>query len=104
MRVFRCAVLVVGTFFFCVGLVWAAQGGARESYGLVMAPAAVMLAWVGSMEWRLRSKVSQRLCDNVRPDMKDRMTRIESHIYDLLRERKIKPTMDPPEEIRNNRQ
>ena len=60
------------------------------------------LAWLGSFEWRLKNKVSLRTFDATIVPMQKGQERIESHLYDLLKERCITPTMDVPENIKNN--
>ena len=51
----------------------------------VIAPGAILLAWVGSMEWRLRNKVSGDRFD----DFIHRLDRIENKI-DKLNGKEIK--------------
>ena len=99
--------LLIGSLFFLVGGVcWASNGGSVLEGLFVIAPAGVVLAWVGSMEWRLRSfnnvKVNQKYCDEFRGVMKGQMDRMESHIYDLLKAQGVEPSREPPEEIKNH--
>jgi hypothetical protein len=70
--------------------VWAELGGAT---GFVVL--------IGSIEWRMRNKVSQKTFDATIKPMQKGQERIESHLYDLLKERHIIPTRDVPENIKN---
>lgn len=57
---------------------------------------------IGWFEVRVRGKVSHRTFDATIIPMQKREERIESHLYDLLKERHITPTMDVPDGIKNN--
>lgn len=59
---------------------------------------ALPLVWMGSFEWRLRNKVGK---DRF-ADLQTQMNRIESHQWDMLKAQNIKPSVEPPEEIKNN--
>ena len=63
---------------------------------------AIMGLWMGSGELRLRNKVSTRECDTRYNHLINQNTRIESHLWDIMRERGIKPSMEPPDNIKNN--
>ena len=68
----------------------------------IFAPAAIAMAWIGSLEWRLRNKVNHKLLDaNIKP-MQEQVNRIESHLWQLLQNQGIKPQIEPPDEIKNN--
>lgn len=64
----------------------------------IVAPGVIFLAWVGSFEVRLRGKVSRNEFDHVVAQG----NRLESHIWDIMKAQGIKPTVEPPEEIKNN--
>ena len=57
------------------------------------------LMFLGSIELRLRSKVSRHEFTI----LKDQMIRCESHQWDIMKAMKITPTMEPPEIIMNGR-
>lgn len=61
-----------------------------------------MLGFFGSLEWRIRSKVSHKTFDAIIRIVTEQNKRLESHIWDIMREMKIQPSMEPPEEIKNN--
>jgi len=55
----------------------------------LLAPIALPLAWMGSLEWRLRSKVSDKRFDDYKGYIKERfdgqkkqLDRIENHLND----------------------
>jgi len=104
--ILRRLLLVAALFFLIGGICWASNGGTTLSGMFVIAPAGVVLAWVGSMEWRLRNvnsaKVSQKYCDEFRTIMKGQMNRMESHMYDLLKAQGVKPSVEPPEEVKKH--
>ena len=62
----------------------------------------IPLAALGWVEVRIRGKVSHKTFDATIIPMQEGQKRIESHLYDLLKERRITPTMDVPDEIKNN--
>ena len=64
----------------------------------VVAPGVVLLAWVGSFEWRLRNKVGRNEFNHVVAQN----NRLESHIWDIMKAQNITPTIEVPEEIKNN--
>lgn len=64
----------------------------------LLAPIILPLAWMGSLEWRLRSKISKDRFE----DLKTQTDRVESHLWDIMQASKIKPSMDVPEKIKNN--
>ena len=68
----------------------------------ILAPGILIVAWVGSFEWRLRNKVGQKHFDDTLNLMKGQQDRMESHLWDLLRAQKIEPSADLPEKIKNN--
>jgi len=59
---------------------------------------AVAGLWLSSQEWRLRGKVDKERFS----DLQAQTNRIESHQWDIMKELKIQPSMDVPEEIKNN--
>ena len=54
--------------------------------------------WIASLEVRLRNRVSRKEFDLVVAQG----VRLESHIWDIMKAQKIIPTMEPPDEIKNN--
>jgi len=68
----------------------------------VIAGSVILLAWVGSFEWRLRSKVSHKTFDATIIPIQTQQNRMESHLWDIMKAGKIKPTVDVPDEIKNN--
>jgi len=70
--------------------------------GKIIAAVTVPVAWLASFEWRLRSKVDHKHCTAVSGPIQQQMTRIESHLWDIMKAQKLEPTMPPPDEIRNN--
>jgi len=63
---------------------------------------AIMGLWLGSGEFRLRNKVSTRECDSRYNHLVLQNTRIESHLWDIMKAQKITPSIEPPDEIKNN--
>ena len=57
------------------------------------------LVYLGSIELRLRSKVSRHELTI----LTDQMTRCESHQWDIMKAMKIVPTMEPSEVVMNGR-
>jgi len=102
--ILRRLLLVVSLFFLIGGIAWAANGGSTLNGMFVIAPAGLMLAWTGSMEWRLRNmgngKVSQKYCDEFRSIMKGQMDRIEGNLVHFMMAQGVKPSREPPEEIK----
>ena len=67
--------------------------------GLIEKIAGILLvAYVGTTEWRIRGKVSRKEFDLVVAQG----TRLESHIWDIMKAQNIKPSIEPPDEIKNN--
>lgn len=60
---------------------------------------AVPLVWIGSVEWRLRNKVGK---DRF-ADLQAQTTRVESHLWDIMKAQGVTPTVEPPEEIKHNK-
>jgi hypothetical protein len=73
------------------------EGGILEKAALAIAG-----LWVGAQEFRLKNKVSVRECDTRYNHLINQSNRIESHLWDIMQAQKITPSMEPPEEIRNN--
>ena len=99
--------LLIGSLFFILcGVAWAANGGSVIGGMFVIAPAGLMLAWTGSMEWRLRNvnsaKVNQKYCDEFRGIMKTQLNRIEGNLHEFMMAQGVKPSREPPEEITNH--
>ena len=69
-----------------------------EKYAI--APALILLTWLGSFEWRLRSKVCHKTCDATANPIQKSQERIESHLWDIMRAQNIKPTIDVPNIIK----
>ena len=74
------------------------NGTWEKIVGVAMLPA----FWLASIEIRLRNKVSIRECDTRYNHLINQNTRIESHLWDIMRERGIKPSMELPDNIKNN--
>jgi len=55
-------------------------------------------AWIASFEVRLRNKVGRKEFELIVAQG----IRLESHIWDIMKAQKIKPTIEPPDEIKNN--
>jgi len=55
-------------------------------------------AWVASFEVRLRHKVGRKEFEL----MVAQGIRLESHMWDIMKAQKITPTIEPPDEIKNN--
>ncbi len=68
----------------------------------MLAPGGAALAYLGSIETRLRTKIGRKECRRVHNGLDKKIDRIESHLWDLLCAQNIKPSVDPPEEIKNN--
>jgi len=68
----------------------------------ILAPGGVAIAYIGSLETRLRGKIGRRECRRVHNGLDATINRIESHLWDLLKAQNIEPSMDVPEEIKNN--
>lgn len=68
--------------------------GLDKIVGAFMIP----LVWIGSIEWRLRNKVSRDTFDV----QQAQTNRIESHLWDLMKAQHITPSIEPPDEIKNN--
>jgi len=71
------------------------MGGAVETVIGTITGAA---AWMASVEWRLKGKVSK---DRF-ADQQIQLKRLESHIWDIMRAGNVKATIEPPDEIKNN--
>ena len=67
-----------------------------EKYAVV--PAVGFVAWLSSFEWRLRNKIGKDRFN----DLKAQMDRTESHLWDLMKAQNITPSIDVPEDIKNN--
>jgi len=63
---------------------------------------AIMGLWVGSEELRLRNKVSKDHFNDVIVGFREQNTRLESHIWDIMQAQNIKPSIEPPDEIKYN--
>jgi len=68
----------------------------------VAVPATIFLAWIGSFEVRLRNKVSRKEFDLFVGQSMSQGTRLESHIWDIMKAQGVKPSIEPPDEIKNN--
>jgi len=66
----------------------------EKLFGLAVLPA----VWIGSIEWRIRDKVSKDRFG----DLHDQVNRIEGNQYRLLEHLKVPGIIEPPEEIKNN--
>lgn len=62
----------------------------------------VFLAWIGSFEWRLRNKIGRKEFDLFVSQSMTQGTRLESHIWDIMKAQNITPSIEVPEEIKNN--
>ena len=69
-----------------------------EKYAL--APAIILLTWLGSFEWRLKSKVSHKTFDATINPIQKSKDRIESHLWDIMQAQNIQPTIDVPDTIK----
>ena len=63
----------------------------------------VIGAWIASIEIRLRNKVSRKEFDLFVKQSMNQGTRLESHIWDIMKAQKITPTIEPPDEIKNSK-
>jgi len=68
----------------------------------LLAPGALILGWVTSLETRLRGKVSKDTCEVARGQFTAQLTRIESHVWDIMKAQGVTPTMEVPDDIKNN--
>jgi hypothetical protein len=89
----------IGSALLFGGIALASNGQAEWSPFLI-APGAIALVWVGSIEYRLRGKVGREQCAIVSDIYREQSIRLESHMYDLLKERGINPSIEPPEEVK----
>ena len=60
------------------------------------------LAWLGSMESRIRGKVNGDTCNAHVKHMTTQLERIESHMWDMMKANNIKPSVPFPDGIINN--
>ena len=70
------------------------MNGLEKLIGIFAIPA----IWMASIELRLRNKVSNDRFD----DLKNQNDRLESHLWNIMKAQHIEPTVDIPEEIKNN--
>ena len=68
----------------------------------IIAAIGANLVWVGSMEWRVRNKVGRKEFDLFVTQSMSQGTRLESHIWDIMKAQGVKPSIEPPDEIKNN--
>ena len=68
----------------------------------LIAPAAIIFAWVGSFEWRLRNKVNADHFKDSIGELRQQNIRMESHLWDIMKAQGVKPSRDVPEEVKNN--
>lgn len=69
--------------------------GYEQIAAVVMPP---LVGWIGLFELRLRNRVSKDRFN----DLKAQTDRVESHLWDLMKDRGITPSMDVPENLKNN--
>ena len=62
----------------------------------------VIGAWIASIEIRLRSRVGRKEFELFVSQSMSQGTRLESHIWDIMKAQGVKPSIEPPEEIKNN--
>ena len=67
-----------------------------------VAPAVLVATWLASFEWRLRNKPNHRECNSRHDPMTEQLTRLESHIWDIMKAQNIRPTTPPPRIILEN--
>lgn len=65
----------------------------------VAAIIAIPLAWFGSIELRLKSKVNRDAFDL----LTGQTNRIETYLWEIMKAQGIKSSIDPPDEITNNK-
>ena len=58
--------------------------------------------WVASIEYRITRKVNHKYCDTQHTTVNGQLERIESHLWDIMQEGGIQPTVSVPENIKNN--
>jgi len=59
-------------------------------------------AWIASFEMRLRNRVGRKEFDLFVNQSVSQGSRLESHIWDIMKAQKITPTIEVPDEIKNN--
>lgn len=72
--------------------------GGFERVGIILVG-----AYVAFNEWRHKNSVSSKRFQDFQTASASQMNRIESHVWDIMKDRGITPTQEIPDEIKNQR-